>query len=54
MIKLEVLNKNNDEYEFKDDKENNYILNLEILDIREKIKERRLNLYIGKITKSKI
>lgn len=36
MIKLEIVNKNNYEYKFKDERGNNYILDLEFLDIKGK------------------
>lgn len=39
MIKLEIISKNNYEYEVKDEKEKTYILNLEFCDIKDKPKE---------------
>lgn len=38
MIELEIVGIDNYEYKLKDENENNYILNLEFLDIKEKLK----------------
>ena len=38
MIKLEIVDKNNYEYTLKDERDNNYILNLDFFDIEEKPK----------------